>query len=231
MDLIHREAIKLTQDAIVEMYEIDLTPLGLDIVRFSPTGPVSFGGVEYQSIPIEVSGFQWSSEGTMPRPTMKLVAPNLNFLQLLVDFNDLVGMEVKRIKTFRKFLDDGESPSPSTMFPVEAYLINQKTAQTALLLEFTLSSRLDLESMKLPRKLILRDACVQNYRVFRGGGFSYENVTCPYTGNNYFEADGTPTSDPRNDVCGKKLKDCKRRFGDDPTVTLPMLAFPGVRRR
>lgn len=231
-DLIYSESAKLEQDAIIEMFEIDVNHLGMGVFRFSSTntgeGIVKFNGNDYPPAPIAASGFAWDGVGTMPRPNLTVAAKDLYFLNLVVDADDLVGSPVRRIKTFRKYLDDGSQPSTGACFPVDEFVIERKSTQTRNQLSFELSMMLDQQGVKLPRLIVLRDTCVHRYRYWTSDGWRYKGVSCPYTGGNMFKSNGEPTGDPTKDACGKRISDCQLRFGEK--AILPRLAFPGVGR-
>lgn len=231
-DLIFKESSKLNQDAIIEMFELDLQALELGIFRFTPTSAggasVWFEGNEYIPAPIKTSGFQWDGAGTLPRPTLSIAAKDLYFLNMVVDFDDLVGQPVKRIKTFRKYLDDGQFPNTGARFTDDNFVIERKSTQSRQLLKFELSTLLDQQGTQIPRLKIIRDSCVHTYRVWSEDGFLYRGASCPYAGDNYYEVSGEPTAEPKKDMCGKRISDCKLRFGE--TAVLPRLAFPGVGR-
>lgn len=230
-ELIYKEAAKDNQDAIIEMFEIDLQHLELGIFRFSNSntgsGVVQMNGHDYEPAPIESEGFAWDGVGTMPRPSLHVVSKDLYFLNLVVDADDLVGSPVRRIKTFRKYLDDGSAGGSNVTFPVDEFVIERKAVQTRHSISFELSMMLDQQGVQLPRLLVLRDSCVHRYRYWTSGGFKYKDVSCPYTGSAYFKSNGDPTTSDK-DVCGKRISDCKLRFGSDSV--LPRLAFPGVGR-
>ena len=231
-DLIYKESAKLSQDVIVEMFELNLQALGLGIFRFTPSSDggnsLWFEGNEYIPAPIKASGFQWDGAGTLPRPTLAIAAKDLYFLNMVVDFDDLVGQPVKRIKTFRKYLDDGQFPNTGARFTDDNFVIERKTTQSRQVLKFELSTLLDQQGTQIPRLKIIRDSCVHTYRVWTESGFIYRGASCPYAGGNYYDPSGKPTATPKKDACGKRLSDCKLRFGE--TAVLPRLAFPGVGR-
>lgn len=235
--LIKTEILKMRQVPIVELFELDLSSVGIPPVYFTNTSrdgtPISFHRKIYSPLPISATGFQWGSEGALPRPKLTLITKDLQFLNRIVDFNDFLGCTVKRIRTFEKYLDDVTSNGPH--FPIEEYIIFQKSSQTMLGVEFVLASRLDREDMKLPRQIVAKDYCPQKYRVPLvpappGHPYPFSSsayVTCPYTGSDYFTQDGERTYNPEEDACGKTLRDCKLRYGDQP---MPFLGFPGVHR-
>lgn len=236
MDLIHSESQNLSPDVLIDLFQLDLTKLGFGVFRFTPATnngkSIYLDGVEYKPLPIKASGFAWEGEGTLPRPKLEFASPDIIFLNTVVDFDDLVGCQVIRRRTFRKYLDDGDFPNTGAMFEPEVYIIEKKDSQNRSKLSFTMTSMLDQETLKLPRKRVFRDTCMHNYRVWFGDRFEYKAVSCPYTGNFYFSPDGEETLDPNKDRCGKKLSDCLLRFKTqaNPDPVLPRLAFPGVGR-
>lgn len=221
---------KLEQDAIVTMYEVDATKFGAQLVRFSPGlvdgAVVTFGGHPYIPLPIKADGFEWDGKGTLPRPTLSVTAQDMAFLSLVLSNGDLVGAPVRRIRTYRKHLDDGDDPSASTTFPVDHYVIERKASQSKQAIQFELSVGMDQEGRQIPARQIIRDTCGHQYRRKVGDSYDYTGVTCPYAGFDEWEADGTPATG--NDRCGKRLSDCKLRFGE--ANTLPFYGFPGVGR-
>lgn len=228
-DLIHVESHKLEQDALVEMYEIELKDE--TILRFSPSSVagahIFFAGKEYQSIPIQAEGFQWTGSGTIPRPTLTLASADTSFLSLVIG-DDLTGCPVTRMKTYRKYLDDGDHPNPTALFPLERYVINKKTEHTKHLLVYELTTKQDQEGRMVPALQVIRDTCRHRFRKWDGHKWNYAGVTCPYTNSRMYDEHGNQTSDPYKAQCGRKVTDCQLHFGEG--ATLPIRAFPGVGR-
>lgn len=112
-------------------------------------------------------------------------------------------------------------------FPTEVYTVERKSAHNRTFVEWQLNAALDQEGKMLPGRQVLRDTCMQRYRTWNGTSFDYSKATCPYTGTGYFKADGTATT-AALDSCGKKLSDCRLRFGQNGQ--LPTRKFPGVSR-
>jgi lambda family phage minor tail protein L len=229
---ITRLAQQLETDDLVVLYELDASALGDNLYRFTSsayaTGPVSFGGNVYAPVPVESQGWEWSGQGPFPRPTITLANVNQIFGAAANAFDDLRGATLTRIRTFRRFLDDGADPDPEAVMPLDIYRVERKTSQTKVAITWELASVFDQEGVMLPRRQILQSACTHRYRVWdaAAGAFDYTRATCPYAGAASFTAAGVPTSAP-NDRCGKRLSDCRLRFGSQP---LPTRAFPGVAR-
>lgn len=222
---------RLEQDAIVTVFELDARQFGDGILRFCNEavdgGLVRFNGYEYQPVPIQAEGFEWNGQGTLPRPTLTVTAMELAFLSLVISADDLVGAPVKRIRTYRRHLDDGSDPDPEAMFPVDYYVIERKTSQNRRAIQFELSVQMDQQGRMIPHRQVLRDTCTHRYRYFANGEYQYDGVTCPYAGSGEWEQNGSPAA-PGEDRCGKRLSDCRLRFGENGV--LPTRAFSGVGR-
>lgn len=231
-NLIASDIQKLEQDAIVVMFELDASKFGGGLMRFSPTSvdgsPVRFGGVEYLPLPIEADGFAWSGTGTLPRPTLTLAGYDLSLLGLVVNADDLVGCPVVRIRTYRRYLDDGETPNPDARYEPDHYVIERKAAQTRTTLQFELSAAMDQQGRMIPARQVLRDSCSHKFRYWANDQWNYTGVTCPYAGGTMYNRAGVETTDPTKARCGKRVSDCKAHFGSG--AVLPFYGFPGVGR-
>lgn len=233
MELIATDSQRLQQEPKVIMFEIDATALGQTVLRFSPAvegenWQVQFGGNIYRRMSINAEGFEYDGTGTAPRPSLSLVAQDLVFLSLVVNSDDLVGCPVRRIRTYRKYLDDGSSPNPQAMFPVDHYQINRKSKQVRKELQFELATAMEQSGKMIPSKQVIRDTCLHKFRYWANGQWNYEGVTCPYAGAAMYDSKGQPTNDPTKARCGKRVSDCGVHFGQN--AVLPMFAFPGVGR-
>lgn len=230
--IIATDAQLLTQDARVEMFELDLTHLGGEILRFCPTSvagvPVTFNTYVYQPYPIQAEGFSWSGSGTLARPTLSIGVKDMAFMSLIMSTEDLVGAEVRRLRTYRKYLDDGAFPNPTAMFPMEVYRVNKKAQQTKNVLVFELTPKMDQEGRMIPALQVIRDTCRHRFRKWNGAAWDYTGVTCPYAGEEMYDVNDLQTLDPYQGQCGHKLSSCSVHFG--PDAVLPIRAFPGVGR-
>ncbi|MDH2435585.1 phage minor tail protein L [Pokkaliibacter sp. MBI-7] len=230
-DIIARESQQLEQEAIVELFEMDATAWQLGVLRWitAPVdgGPARFNGYEYTPMPIQAEGFQWNGTGTLPQPSLTISCINPDVVGLVIGTHDILGCEIRRLRTYRHHLDDGSDPDPEALFPIDYFVIDQKAEHTSEYIRFTLKTQLDQQGVKLPRRLVLRDTCTHAYRYYRNGQFVYSNATCPYAGDACYNPQGEAVS-PAEDRCGKRLRDCKLRFGEN--ATLPTRAFPGVKR-
>lgn len=229
--MISKEVQLLEPDTRVELFEIDATKKGLGVLLFTPTSvsgqPLKFNGKSYVPVPVKADGFSWSTGGTLPRPTLELAVPDHAFFDMGM-LRHLTGCEVTRIRTFRKYLDDGSHANPTAIFPTEVYDINKRASETQGSLVYELTPKMDRERRVIPAIQVLRDSCKHKFRQWDGARWRYEGVTCPYAGSSMYDVGGKPTDDPKKAACGKRLSDCEAHFGKN--ATLPMWAFLGVGR-
>lgn len=236
-DKIIQEAQKFNPDAVITLLHVDLRPLGGTILYLSPialTGagfsrtPVQWRGNVYTPIPLEITGFEINSSGQFPRPKLKVsnILGQLN--SYMIEFDNLAGAEVTRIRVFRKHLDDGSDPDPDVMFPPDVYRIDRKSNDDLAMLEFELASVIDQEGVRLPRRQVIRNTCTHVYRIWDAAeeAFDYDKATCPFTGIAMFDERGEAVTAGAEDKCSKLIKTgCDKRFPGQP---LPTRAYPGV---
>ena len=221
----------LSPNAIIELFELHLnTELhGSSIttpVRWhngcnaNISGNISFNGNEYNRIAIEASGFAYNSTGTAPRPTLTIANTDSLITFLLRDINlfnsgnDLGGAVVKRIRTCKKFLDGETTADGYAQHPTEIWEIDRKASENRNIVSFELAMKTDRPNDFVPKRQLLGNCCQWKYR----------SGECSYTGNNYFDKNDNVVNTLANDVCGKRLTSCKKRFGENGI--LPFGSFP-----
>lgn len=201
-----------------------ISPYPMDVV--SP-GDIVWGGQPFTAIPMSISGFLTDSQGTAPQPKLSLANIGGVFSSALLDYNDLKGAIVTRFRTYKRYLDNGSEPDSTIYMNPDIYRIDQKTNEDNVLVEWNLGTAIDQQGVLLPGGLVLKHICTRTYRFYINGAFSYQNVSCPYTGTNYFTSTGVATSDPAKDVCSRlTATGCLLRF--PPPTDLPTWAFEGV---
>lgn len=144
---------------IVELIHIDLSPLGGTDMYISPSGMnVKWNGNDYIGVPVTLSGSRVDIKSAPARVTMSVAADRSTMLiNLINSYGDMVGAKVTYTWTFSKYLDNGETPDTSQYAPIERYIIIQKQSFNINGVSFLLASPLDLPTLKLPRRQILRD--------------------------------------------------------------------------
>lgn len=217
----------------VELYDFDATDIGGSsynfVSSFVEEQPVAWRGKIYTPIPIKASGFEVSGKGVLPTPSLQISNILLLPGSIINSLGDPLGAKITRWVTFEQYLDTGETPSANDYIDPQIFYIERKVNQNRVFVEFELSSAMDQHGRELPKRQVLRDTCPLVYRKYNSttAEFDYTKATCPYAGTQYYKANGDSTTNPALDVCGKRLLECKKRFGDNP---LPFGGFPAVSR-
>lgn len=219
-------------DDLVTLYILDASILGGSVSYFTNSvdgnQAIRFGGNIYVPVEFESEGWEWNGQGKAPTPKIRIGNVNEYITATIYQYEDLLGATVTRIRTFRRYLDDGPEANTQATFPTDIYRVERKSAENEVFVEFELSSAIDQAGRMLPGRQYMRDICGHRYRHWdeNTGDFSYKFVTCPYVGTAFFDEFGEIT-DAVHDKCGKHISDCKARFGNQ---VLPYRGFPGVAR-
>jgi lambda family phage minor tail protein L len=223
----------------VTLYRLDATKAKAGIHYFAQadknSAGVTFGGQTYNPIDIKVSDFQTNAGGVLPTPKMQIGNSDDVMQGLVNTFGDLCGCELRRVRTFRRFLDGEVEQDGTAYVGPDVFRVERKSDENEVYIEWELSAAIDQEGKMLPGRQYLRDVCTLRYRIYdptnplaHPDGFVYPAVNpCPYTGAACFTSDGAATA-TATDACGYKVADCKLRFGAD--ASLPFGGFPGIQR-
>jgi len=161
--LINPELQKSEQgSAFVELFSVDATAFGGSLFFFcnelsSSGGNVSFGGVVYQAVPVQLAGWDMTSTGASAKPTLSVSNIGKILLAAVISQGDLVGAKVERKRTFAKFLDGGATPNSTAFIGPDKMVIEQKTFHDRSMIQFQLSSVMDRMGLKIPRRQVLKD--------------------------------------------------------------------------
>ena len=167
--------------SIIELFTIELSTAlhgSNTIYRFhnganmNANGEVVWAGNSYLRFPIECSGFEFGSTGTLPRPTIAvsnilgtITAIMQNINENTVG-NDLNGAKFTRIRTLARFLDAVNftgntnpygTPDPSAEFPQEIYFLDRKVTENRNVVTWEAQSALDLINVKLPGRIATKE--------------------------------------------------------------------------
>lgn len=227
------ELQSIAPSAIIELFELQLNTAiqGTNtLYRFhagvnltGSNGDVVWAGNTYSKFPIEAEGFEYSGNGQLPRPKIR-VSNILGTITAIILTTPLEGAKISRIRTMARYLDAVNfssgvnpygTPDPTASFPAEIYYIDRKSAETRDVVEFELAAVFDLQGIRAPKRQCISNICQWVYR----------SAECSYAGTSYFTENDVATT-LANDVCGKKLSSCKARFGS--TEQLPFGSYPGV---
>ena len=202
---------QLEPGALIELFEVDCTAIGGDMLRFHghlQSTSIFWQGNEYKPWPIQATGFEHTSDAQQPSPTISVANLNGTISALCVFLADMVGAKVRRRRTLTKYLDavnfPGGNPTadPNEEMAPELWYIEQKSSETNTQVDFMLASALDFGGQQLPARQIA-PMCQWMYR----------DANCGYTGTAYFDANDNPVTDPALDRCSKRTSGCECRFG------------------
>ena len=188
------ELNKINPSSIIELFELELT-VGLHIPTGNPNnldtvfrfhaganlnnfGQVKFNGNSYQRVAVKAEGFENTSTGTIPRPTLTFsnlggitkdttvmtMSDFLNVVNTVTPGNDLLNAKVTRLLPLASALDNanfvGDNPfgTPSTdRLQDRIYYIDRKAVENRQVVQFELVSVLDMQNKKIPARIVTRD--------------------------------------------------------------------------
>lgn len=228
MTTFREEIQSLSPTALVELFILDMsnTQSGGILYFHAGTnqlsGPIVWQGVTYTPWPIQASGFDINTQGSLPRPKL-LVANTGAFFSAEVQANDdLLGCQIIRKRTFSRFLDavnfpGGVNPDadPFQHADDDKWFIDQKVSENRYQIEFALASVFDLMGVQLPSRQVLKSSCSWRYR----------GAECGYTGPSFDRFD--KPSSVIDDSCAKLLSSCRIRHVNQ---VLPYGGYPGATR-
>ena len=215
------ELQSIEPSAVIELFalELNVTMHGIsDTYRFhagtnatGTNGNVVWAGDTYQAMPIEAEGFEYSGNGQLPRPKIRVSNILGTITALILSLpNGLEGAKVRRIRTLARYLDavnfpggvSPYSPDPTAAMPEEIYYLDRKSAETRDLVEYEMCSAFDLVGVRAPKRQCISNICQWVYR----------STECSYNKAGYYDTTNQPVGSLALDVCGKRLDSCETRF-------------------
>lgn len=215
---------ELEPGAIIELFELELDG---ETLRFHAGTnelfePVTWAGNQYLPLPIQAEGFEVNGSGQVPRPRLRVANIDGIISQALQDGQDLTGCKVTRRRTLARYLDavnfPGGNPTadPLAELVPDVFYIDRKTAENKAIVEFELSTAMDMVGVRLPKRQIIQNSCPWEYR----------SSECGYAGPAVADILDAPTDDMARDQCGKRLSSCRMRWGE--ANVLPYGGFPAA---
>lgn len=218
---------RLDPGALIKLFEIDVSSItgtnGPSDHFYFHAGtnnvhaPIVWQGKTYTPWAIAAEGFEMTTKGSLPRPTLMISNYQGLLTALSKDLDDLVGATVIRRRTFARYLDGQPGADPNQYLPDDLYYVERKVSSDKTQFTFELTSALDIQGVQLPARPIAANFCVW---IYRGPG-------CGYAGTNYFDVNNQPVGSLALDVCSKSITGCKLRFG--ATAVLPFGGFPAAK--
>ncbi len=243
--------------AIIELFELQLIADihgSSDIYRFHAgtnlvnNGEIIWKGNNYLRLPVEADGFEYSGQGTLPRPRIRVGNIFGTITAILLGLpNGLEAAKVTRIRTLGKYLDAANYPVSGDVILLEdsdkllleddgQILIEPLNATEDTTAEFPQEvyyiDRKTSENRSLVEFEMVSAFDLAGVRAPKRQCISnicqwvYRSTECGYTGTNYFDADDNVVVSASQDVCSKRLGSCRLRFGTN--AELPYGSFPGI---
>jgi lambda family phage minor tail protein L len=216
------ELQSIAPSAVLELFvlELNATMHGVtDVYRFhagtnatGSNGNLVWAGDTYQAMPIEAEGFEYSGNGQLPRPKIRVSNIMGTITALILSLpSGLEGAKVSRIRTMARYLDGVNfsggtnpygTPDPTAEFPREVYYIDRKSVETRDVVEYEMCSAFDLFGVRAPKRQCMANICQWVYR----------STECGYNKAAYYNSNNSPVGSLALDVCGKRLDSCETRF-------------------
>jgi lambda family phage minor tail protein L len=229
--------------AVIELFELELTAAlhGInETYRFhagtslNANGELKWNANSYMRFPVEAEGFEYSGNGQLPRPKLRVSNIMGTITAILLSLPDgMEGAKVTRIRTLARYLDAANfpdstnpygTPDPTAEFPREIFYVDRKSVETRDVVEFELAAAFDLQGVRAPKRQCIANICQWVYR----------SPECGYTAAAYYDRNDQAVATAAQDVCGKRLSSCEARFdlytrtGGSVTVGSNVLTLPST---
>lgn len=231
----------------IRLFEVDGSSFGLDdVLRFHacniphtpeeiaaaggdesrlPAKSIWWQGNEYGAWPCQIEGMETSTDGSAAQPTLSVANLDGSITALCLAYDDLLQAKVTIHDTFSHYLDarnfpDGNDSADPTQEVKRVFYIDGKSSETNEVIEFILSSPMDLQGLMIPTRQLhsLCTWCIRGQ--YRSGD------GCDYAGTRYFDKHNNPVDDPSLDECNGTLSACKLRYGESNELSFG--GFPGT---
>lgn len=238
---------KLEPGNAVRLFEVDGSGFGVEeVLRFHayniphseqeilaaggdesklPAKSIWWQGEEYSAWPCQIEEIEASTDGSSAQPKLSVANIDSSITALCLAYDDMLQAKVTIHDTLAQYLDAknfiaGNPSADPTQEKLKVFYIDSKSSETNEVVEFTLSSPMDLQGLMIPTRQLhsLCTWCIRNkYR--SGDG-------CDYAGTRYFDKNNNPVDDPSLDECSGTLTACKLRFGENEELSFG--GFPGT---
>lgn len=190
--IVNKEGFLFNPSQLLSLYELDGSNIGLSVVYRFYAGtnemnkPVVFNGNEYTAFPVFAEGFEMDGKGSLPRPKISVSNINGFISKIILQNEDIIGAVFKRIRVYARFLDavnfpDGKNPygtpDPDAGYEPDVFYVNRKAVENSQVVQFELTSQIELENVSLPNRSILALICPFRFRDPSSCGYAGQPVT------------------------------------------------------
>jgi len=248
---------EIAPSALIELFQLELNVAQHGVAETyyfhagtnaNDYGNLVWDGQAYMALPIEVEGFEYSGQGTLPRPKMRISNLMGTITSLILTLPEgLEGAKFTRIRTLGRFLDAANFRSDEYLLTEDGFALMYEDS-TFIYQEVGNPFGTPDPIAEFPREIYFVDRkSAENREIvefelasaFDMAGIRapkrqcitrcqwvYRSAECSYIGTNYFNASDAPVANANQDVCGKRVDSCKARFGQN--AELPHGGFVGI---
>ena len=248
---------EISPSALIELFQLELnvTQHGVAETYYFHAGTntdnyqeLIWNAQPYMALPIEVEGFEYTGQGTLPRPKMRISNLLGTITALILTLPEgLEGAKLTRIRTLARFIDAINFKSDDYLLTEDNFALMYEDS-TFIYQEVGNPFGAPDPTAEFPREIYFVDRKSAENRdvvefelasAFDMAGIRapkrqcitrcqwvYRSAECSYTGTNYFNASDAPVGNASEDVCGKRVDSCKARFGQN--AELPHGGFVGI---
>jgi phage-related protein len=248
---------EISPSALIELFQLELnvTQHGVAETYYFHAGTNSndyqeliWNAQPYMALPIEVEGFEYTGQGTLPRPKMRISNLMGTITALILTLPEgLEGAKLTRIRTLARFIDAANFRPDEYLLTEDSFALMYEDS-TFIYQEMGNPFGTPDPTAEFPREIYFVDRKSAENRdvvefelasAFDMAGIRapkrqcitrcqwvYRSAECSYAGTNYFNASDTPVGNASEDVCGKRVDSCKARFGQN--AELPHGGFVGI---
>jgi len=248
----------IAPSALIELFQLELNVPQHGVAEtyyfhagtsLNNNGDLIWAGQPYMALPIEVEGFEYSGQGTLPRPRMRISNIMGTITALILTLPEgLEGAKFTRIRTLARFIDSDNfaagvdylltEDSFALMYEDDTFIYQEvgnpfgvpdPTAEFPREIYFVdrkSAENRDVVEFELASAFDMAGIRAPKRQCITRCQWVYRSNECSYTGTNYFNVSDVAVGNASQDVCGKRVDSCKARFGQ--SAELPFGGYPGI---
>jgi phage-related protein len=243
--------------ALIELFQLELNVPQHGVAEtyyfhagtsLNNNGDLFWAGQPYMALPIEVEGFEYSGQGTLPRPRMRISNIMGTITALILTLPEgLEGAKFTRIRTLGRFIDNENFPGVDYLLTEDSFALMYEdntfiyqeagnifgtpdpTAEFPREIYFVdrkSAENRDVVEFELASAFDMAGIRAPKRQCITRCQWVYRSNECSYAGTNYFNVSDVAVGNASEDICGKRVDSCKARFGQ--SAELPFGGYPGI---
>ena len=242
--------------ALIELFQLELNVPQHGVAEtyyfhagtsLNNNGDLIWAGQPYMALPIEVEGFEYSGQGTLPRPRMRISNIMGTITALILTLPEgLEGAKFTRIRTLARFIDNENflgvdylltEDSFALMYEDSTFIYQEvgnpfgtpdpaEFPREIYFVDRKSAENRDVVEFELASAFDMAGIRAPKRQCITRCQWVYRSNECSYTGTNFFNSSDVAVGNASQDVCGKRVDSCKARFGQ--SAELPFGGFSGI---